>query len=312
LTNSVFCNIIFIVNNKRKGFFMGFILKNFRNNLIKTLMCTIILASVSISSFAYEGIGKVTGNGVNIRSGEGTAYSIITTVRKGDLLNVIATGNGWTKIELPNGREGYISSDYISLEQKNGTVTGSAVNIRRTPGLDGEIIGLVYSGQTLPIIGQQNDWVNVKYNDTTGWISARYISEVVASTISNPDASKGQRVVEEALKHVGKAYVYGGSGPSAFDCSGFTSYVYKQFGYTLNRTAAGQGSNGVAVLKENLQPGDLVLFTGRGYAGIGHVGIYIGNDKFVHANNSSTGVIITAFSDSSYYTTRFVGGRRIL
>ena len=97
--------------------------------------------------------------------------------------------------------------------------------------------------------------------------------------------------------------MYGGTTPSGFDCSGFTQYVYKQCGVSLNRTSDAQASNGAAVSKSNLQPGDLVIFTG-------HVGIYIGNNKFIHAANPSKGVITTSLSDS-YYTKTYKTARRI-
>ena len=109
---------------------------------------------------------------------------------------------------------------------------------------------------------------------------------------------------EFAKKYLGYKYVAGGSSPSTgFDCSGFTQYVYKQCGVSLNRTSDAQASNGTAVSKSNLQPGDLVIFTG-------HVGIYIGNNKFIHAANPSKGVITTSLSDS-YYTKTYKTARRI-
>ena len=102
--------------------------------------------------------------------------------------------------------------------------------------------------------------------------------------------------------------MYGGSSPSGFDCSGFTSYVYKQFGVSLNRTAAGQYSNGTAVSKTQLQPGDLVMF---GKSGINHVGIYIGGGQMVHAANPSRGVT-TDTINSGYYANNYVGARRVM
>ena len=127
------------------------------------------------------------------------------------------------------------------------------------------------------------------------------------------ESSKGQEIVDYALQFVGYPYVYGGSSPKGFDCSGFTSYVYKHFGYSLNRSASGQLDNGKAVSMSQLQPGDLVIFkkSGTGSKRASHVGLYIGNNQFVHASTSKVGVIISSLS-SSYYTTGFVGGRRIV
>lgn len=291
---------------------MSFI-KKITTKLIYTALITITILACSVNVFAYEGIGTVTGSVVNVRSGESVAHSVIATVVKGAELNVISKGDKWSKVVLPDGKEGYIVNAYFTISAREGVVTGSAVNVRKTPGMDGEIIGLAYKGQTLPVLGKETEWVNVEYNGQHGWISAKYIVDAIAQTVNANinNVTLAQKIVGEAMKHVGKPYVYGASGPSAFDCSGFTSYVYKQFGYSLNRTAAGQNSNGVRVSRTELQPGDVVLFYDRGYSSIGHAGIYIGNDQFVHANNSSTGVIVTTISSSPYYSTRFVCGRRI-
>ena len=112
---------------------------------------------------------------------------------------------------------------------------------------------------------------------------------------------------------MGYPYVYGGSSPKGFDCSGFTSYVYKQFGITINRTASTQLDNGTPVSMSELQPGDLVMFkkSGTGSKRASHVGIYIGNNQFVHASTSTVGVIVSDM-DYAYYTTGFVGGRRLV
>ena len=131
-----------------------------------------------------------------------------------------------------------------------------------------------------------------------------------AEAASSGSASE---VVDLAMQYLGYPYCYGGSSPSGFDCSGFVRYVYSQFCCSLNRTASAQMSNGTSVSMSELQPGDLVFFlkSGSGASRASHVGIYIGGGQFIHASTSSTGVIISDM-DSAYYTTGFVGGRRIL
>ena len=113
---------------------------------------------------------------------------------------------------------------------------------------------------------------------------------------------------------MGYKYVYGGSSPkTGFDCSGLTSYVYKQFGYTLSRTSTAQAKNGKEVSKDELQPGDLLIFKNQSLTRIGHVGIYIGNNKMIHASEPGVGVVITDLSASGYnYNKRFVTARRII
>ena len=121
----------------------------------------------------------------------------------------------------------------------------------------------------------------------------------------------GQQVVDYAKQYLGTPYVYGGNGPNSFDCSGYTSYVYRHFGYTLNRTASGQLSNGVSVSKSELQPGDLVFFKDGGSKPVSHVGIYIGGGQFIHASTSTYEVRINDLT-SGYYNNVYVYARRIL
>ncbi|APT89239.1 endopeptidase [Corynebacterium frankenforstense DSM 45800] len=99
-------------------------------------------------------------------------------------------------------------------------------------------------------------------------------------------ASEGQRIVEIAQSKIGAPYVYGASGPNAFDCSGFTSWVYAQVGKQIPRTSQAQASAGTPVAYNDLQPGDIVSF----YGGASHVGIYIGDGKIIDALNSGTPV----------------------
>ena len=125
-------------------------------------------------------------------------------------------------------------------------------------------------------------------------------------TKETTSSQTGSSVISYAKQFLGSKYVYGGTTASGFDCSGFTQYVYKHFGVTLNRTAAAQYSNGTSVT--NLQAGDLVMF---GKSGINHVGIYIGGNTFIHAANPGRGVTTDTLA-SGYYKTNYVGARRIL
>jgi cell wall-associated NlpC family hydrolase len=125
-----------------------------------------------------------------------------------------------------------------------------------------------------------------------------------------PASSGSDSVVRAAYRHLGKAYVWGASGPGAFDCSGYTAYVMRQFGVNLPHSSVQQFGVGRAVARNGLLPGDLVFFATRG-AGISHVGIYIGNNRMIHASTPSTGVIVSSLGEP-YYASRYVGARRVL
>ena len=122
-------------------------------------------------------------------------------------------------------------------------------------------------------------------------------------------AATGNEIVNTAKSLLGVRYQYGGTTPSGFDCSGYTSYVYKKNGVSLDRTAAQQFASGTSVSKANLQAGDLVFFNNLG-RGATHVGIYIGSGKFISAE--SEGISISAVNDPYYWGKYYVGARRVI
>lgn len=130
--------------------------------------------------------------------------------------------------------------------------------------------------------------------------------------IEDEEISVAEELVAYALTFVGYDYVYGGKSPSTgFDCSGFTYYLFGYFGYPINRTADYQIYNGIAVELVDLMPGDIICFTpSASSSNITHVGLYIGDGKFIHAANSSRGVVIDALS--GYWLDRVYGARRII
>jgi cell wall-associated NlpC family hydrolase len=133
----------------------------------------------------------------------------------------------------------------------------------------------------------------------------------VGATASTPDGtvappSQYGGVVGIAMRYLGVPYVWGGSSPSGFDCSGFVMYVYAQVGVSLPHYTGAQWNVGVPVARGDLQPGDLVFFDG-----LGHVGIYIGGGQFVHAPHTGDVVKISNLSDG-WYAATYVGARRIL
>lgn len=135
---------------------------------------------------------------------------------------------------------------------------------------------------------------------------------------NSADDAKIEAIVDAASSVLGCPYVYGAKGPRQFDCSGFTSYVYKQaLGMILAANAAGQSQNGLKVEKTHIRPGDLVFFTGSnsGSRTVGHVGVVLeadgtGDFWFIHAS-SSQGVVVEHLGKSAYFKVRYLGARRM-
>ncbi|NBI06003.1 peptidoglycan-binding protein [Senegalia massiliensis] len=118
-----------------------------------------------------------------------------------------------------------------------------------------------------------------------------------------------QNIINESKKYLGVPYRYAGSTPSGFDCSGYTQYVYRKLGISLSRSSVGQANNGSRVSRNNLKPGDLVIFEGTYKPGPSHTGIYLGNDMFISAT-SSKGIAIASLN-SNYWGSHYAYGRRV-
>ena len=131
------------------------------------------------------------------------------------------------------------------------------------------------------------------------------VAKAPARKLAAAKAAMSQRVVRYAKRFIGVRYVYGGSSPrSGFDCSGFVRYVYAHFGVSLPHSSYAQFGDGRRVSRSSLRPGDLVFFDG-----VGHVGLYVGNGRFIHAPHTGTRVQISPLA--GWYSTRFSGARRL-
>ena len=274
----------------------------------KLAAALIAVTTVIVPGFAANMGTVVTTDGLNVRSEANTDSSILTTLSYGTQVDVISTsGDGtWHQVSY-NGITGYVSGDYLQVTEKKiyGQVTEGPLNIRSGPSTSDAVVGSLSTGSVVELQETLDGW----YQIDEGYISSDYVAQVDASVAAS--SGTGSQIAQYALQYVGSPYVYGGSSPSGFDCSGFTTYVMKHFGYSVNRTASGQMDNGTAVDRSQLQPGDLVFFnSGNSSKWATHVGIYTGNGQFVHASTSTTGVIVSDLN-SSYYSRTYVGARRL-
>lgn len=256
----------------------------------------------------------------------------------------IENSNDEPKVENKDNEEQEENTQNVTELNKTGYVKADGLNIRKEPTTASEAIHSLSFNSKITITGEIDGWYRIKYENKDGYVSKKYVSDTKLpenttrggvernAVVNNQEIEKventseneseeiplssedvtGSQIVEYAKKYLGCKYVSGGVSPTkGFDCSGFTTYVFKHFGISLNRTSKDQIKNGVAVQKSQLQQGDLVVFNNEANSAIGHVGIYIGNDKFIHSANKKEGVTITSLS-MSYYAKRYVGARRVI
>lgn len=258
----------------------------------------------------------VNGNSVNFRAEPSRDAEVIAKLDKGTEIELLSTEDGWCKI-VYDGQTGYISADYvavdgIAVQNARGIVTGTGVNVRKGPSTDTEVLTKLSAGKIVDLMELKDGWYKIRIDGIEGFVSGDYIREYVPAASS----AIGDQAAALAMSFLGVPYVYGGASPSGFDCSGLTLYVYKQFGYNLSHSASAQWANsGVFVERSELQPGDLVMFCdpsrSNGKA-CSHVGIYIGNNEFIHASSGSGGkqVKISSLSQD-YYNRYYKGAKRI-
>ncbi|WP_195345959.1 SH3 domain-containing protein [Paraclostridium sordellii] len=272
---------------------------------------------------------QVTGNRVNFRKGPGTNYSVITSLNKGTKVGYISESNGWAKISY-NGNIGYMSTNYLATTDSNSggnnsesnedstiksekQVTGNTVNFRKGPGTNYSVITSLNKGTKVGYISESNGWAKVNYNGTIGYMSANYIGYVDSNSgAGESGTSQGaDAVISLAKQQLGKPYVWGAEGPGSFDCSGFTQYVFKNAaGKILPRVSKEQSKFGQSVNKSNLQKGDLIFFDTDKDGVVNHVGIYMGNNEFIHASSGGKKVMISQLN--SYYNSAYTNARRVL
>ena len=314
--------------------------KGLRMLAVGTLGC----ACLAFNALAVD--GTVDTAALNVRSETSTESTRIGKVLEGEKLDITGRFGGWYSINY-KGSTGFVFADYVDLGEENlnvqisfGIVDASSLRVREAPTTNSACLTRLVDGTMVSILGYTDGWYYIKYTDTVGYVSADYLivndpityyaeedpdaldpeitedlpettQTVAVEAVSvNSASQERQDILNYAMKYLGTPYVYGGSTPSGFDCSGFTQYVFKHFGYSLSRSSSAQINDGEKIMTEDLLPGDLVFFSRSGYA-VGHVGIYVGDNQFIHSTSPGD-VVKVSNMDESYYVSRYVGARRIL
>lgn len=292
--------------------------------VVVTMACGMGFTATAENKLVY-GAATVDATSLNIRSGPGLNYDTIATIGSSAIIVILErTSSEWYYINY-NGIKGYVSTEYLKdvLTRENfsatGVVNGDDVFIRTGPSTGDSTITTYSTGTTMSVIGINEGWYKVKVDGHTGYMRSDFMEITGGYATGSGSNSKaaaasqtGNELVDFALQYLGYSYKYGGKSPSTgFDCSGFVSYVFSNFGVTLTRNSAGQYKNdGTKISKDELAPGDLVFFSNSSTSGVGHVGIYMGDNEFVHSSSSNVGVVVSRM-DSTYYIRNWIGAKRI-
>lgn len=268
-------------------------------------------------------LAEVTTTTLKVRKDATTDSAVLGLVPGGDILNVLEEVEGWVKVDVEDG-PGYVSTDYVNVytenveaeskEEEAARLKKEEEERRRAEEAAKEALKQQQAANkpaSTPSSGSQsgsNNGTNSNSGNSssnsgnTSASSGNSSSNSGSTSSSTSTVDLGQQIADYAMKFIGNPYVYGGTSlTNGADCSGFVQSVYKHFGISLPRTSGEQGKSGRAVDGlDNAKPGDLVWYSG-------HIGIYIGNGKIVHASNPKNGIIT---SNATYRT--ILGIRRIV
>lgn len=281
-----------------------------------------------------EAHGYTTSNKVNLRKEANTESEIVEELEIGSPIKVLEDNGNWIKVK--NGEnEGYIRSLYVSeeapvIEVEDETTQEEATqeNVQVSTDNNTSTINDEKSNSGQSSNSDERSNKDQSSNREQSSNSNRQSSNKNSGEEQKPaqkpsedngsynppesNSSTAQAVVNLAYAKLGSPYVWGAEGPNSFDCSGLTSYVYKQVaGVSLPRSSSAQAGYGKTVSRSNLQPGDLVFFTTNGTGNVSHVGIYVGGGNMIHAPKPGDSVKVSNI-DSSYYVSKFVTAKRVL
>ena len=291
--------------------------------------------------FAFGG-ATVNTDALNLRTGPSTNHNIVTVISRNTVIVVYERVNPeWLRVNY-HGNVGYVTCQFLRdiLPARNfaalGRVDGFLVNVRSRPYTSSNVLAVVGENTNVDVIGINNGWFKIQHGGHTGYIRSDFMSVVgaprpgvlpahsggatgaaappaaAAATAANSNAPLGRQIADFARGYLGHRYVWGGSTPAGFDCSGFVLYVMNNFGISVRRVANDQfNHSGRRIDRSELAAGDLVFFSRNGGGYIHHVGIYIGGNEMIHASSATTGVIISRIDTPGRINT-WAGANRVV
>lgn len=242
----------------------------------------------------------------------------LTQVWLGDILTLKGEKGDWYDItvDLQGGYMGYVEKscvvageqvkNYLAKRTKDLLITAPRTNIKDNPGDNSVVLIEAYAGTKLALLSKTDKGYEILLPDgRNGWVN---LADAVPDLPESfPKAGLREKIIETAKKYSGIPYLWGGNTTAGFDCSGLVYSIYRQNGIIIERDCRPQCKTGLIVDREKLLPGDGVYFTTY-RPGASHAGIYIGDGKFIHSNNT---VEINGLDDD-LFKGKFFGGRRFI
>lgn len=236
-------------------------------------------AAVEVMDAYVTQYASITANRLNVRKEASADSNRIGYLEKGEKAKLLIDDGEWLKVEYSEGKEGYISAEYAVVEEEYKT----AISLEEER---------AQRQQEEELKRRQKQQQESIAEDTQ---NAAAVTETPASgiVISGDHAELRQQILDFAMQYLGNVYVHGGNSlETGTDCSGFTSLIYKEFGYSLSRTPGGQlSSAGTLIDVSQIQIGDVVCYGKKG-GKCTHVALYAGDDKIIHSSTPRSGVII--------------------
>lgn len=299
-------------------------------SLSAALVVGLLLTGTALAESAKTGM--VTGDKVNFRASPDTSARILDQLKKGTRVTILGSEGDWYKISY-NDATGWINDAYLTVRDEKiaaGVVNENNVNVRSKPNTSSEILTRLDKGAKVDIYEHSGNWYRISIGEERfGWMNADFIridegkvsrgaaedagTAALADTAVDKAGDIRQQIVAYAKQLIGVRYVLGGYSTKGFDCSGFVGYVLDRFGISHERTASELSQSGEAVSRDELRPGDLVFFdTNGGHNSINHVGIYIGNNKFIHASSYLNRRVTISSLGDSYYNKNYMKAKDYL
>lgn len=280
----------------------------------------------------YDNLGIVVGvnNYLNMRTGPSMKDEICGKIFRYCGVNVLEdAGNGWYKIES-GGVTGYVAQQFVATGEKaeslalehcryQAKILRETLDVLKSPKEGSDVITTVKNGDHYDVLSFKGDWAEIEaVEDLSGYVKVEDISaeyRLEEAIVFGYDDSVSQTridIINKAFEYYGNTYVFGGHDlENGIDCSSFTYLIYEMYGIDLVETySITQSTLGKQVSEQDIRPGDLIFYVGRYPGQIGHVAIYIGNEKIIHAASESKGVCVSDWKYVPIVTIRDVIGDR--